>query len=166
MLTHEENELLCRVEGNAPMGQLMRRHWVPAILSEQLAADGRPIRVQLFGEKLVAFRDSNGKVGLLGESCPHRKASLAFGRNEECGLRCLYHGWKFDTDGNVLDMPSEPQGKRSAREGQASFLSDARGCGVCMDLYGAARAHAGLREAVLGAGREYTRFDRQNRVAL
>lgn len=121
MLTLAENELLCRVEGDAPMGRLMRRHWVPAILSEQLAPDGRPIRVQLFGEKLVAFRDSNGKVGMLGESCPHRKASLAFGRNEECGLRCLYHGWKFDTDGNVLDMPSEP--KESVLREKAKHLS-------------------------------------------
>ena len=121
MLTHDENELLCRVEGDAPMGQLMRRHWIPAILSEQLVADGRPVRVQLFGERLVAFRDSDGKVGLLGESCPHRKASLAFGRNEECGLRCLYHGWKFDTEGNVLDMPSEP--KESVLPQKAKHLS-------------------------------------------
>ena len=121
MLTHHENELLCRVEGDAPMGQLMRRHWIPAILSEQLVADGRPVRVQLFGERLVAFRDSDGKVGLLGESCPHRKASLAFGRNEECGLRCLYHGWKFDTEGNVLDMPSEP--KESVLPQKAKHLS-------------------------------------------
>jgi phthalate 4,5-dioxygenase len=110
MLTADENELLCRVEGNAPMGQLMRRHWVPAVLSEQLAEpDGAPIRVQLFGEKLVAFRDSAGKIGILAEACPHRKASLAFARNEQCGLRCLYHGWKFDVDGNVVDMPSEPK---------------------------------------------------------
>lgn len=109
MLTAQENDLLCRVEGQAPMGRLMRRHWVPAVLSEQVAVpDGAPVRVQLFGEKLVVFRDSDGKVGILGESCPHRKASLAFGRNENCGLRCLYHGWKFDTDGNVVDMPSEP----------------------------------------------------------
>src|ERR1700690_755635 len=113
MLTQAENELLCRVEGDAPMGRLMRRHWVPALLSEQVAqADGAPVRVQLFGEKLVAFRDSNGKLGLLGEHCPHRQASLAFGRNEECGLRCLYHGWKFDTDGNVVDMACEPEGGR------------------------------------------------------
>jgi len=110
MLTASENDLLCRVEGDAPMGRLMRRHWVPALLSEQVAEpDGEPVRVQLFGEKLVAFRDTNGKLGLLGEACPHRKASLAFGRNEECGLRCLYHGWKFDVDGNVVDMPSEPK---------------------------------------------------------
>ena len=109
MLTAAENETLCRVEGNAAMGQLMRRYWVPAVLTEQVAsADGAPVRVQLFGEKLVAFRDSEGQVGLLGEFCPHRKASLAFGRNEQCGLRCLYHGWKFDRDGQVVDLPSEP----------------------------------------------------------
>ena len=122
MLTSAENELLCRVEGNAAMGRLMRRHWVPALLSEQLAKpDGAPVRVELFGEKLVAFRDSDGKLGLLGEFCPHRKASLAFGRNEECGLRCLYHGWKFDTEGNVVDMPSEP--KSSALPEKATHLS-------------------------------------------
>src|SRR5262249_18802231 len=109
MLTQEENVLLTRVEGNAPMGQLMRRHWVPAALSEQLGEpDGAPIRLRLFGEDLVAFRDSDGRLGVLGEACPHRKASLVFGRNEECGLRCLYHGWKFDVDGNVVEMPSEP----------------------------------------------------------
>lgn len=110
MLTPAENDLLCRVEGDAPMGRLMRRHWVPALLSEQLAEpDGRPVRVTLFGEKLVAFRDSEGRLGLLGEFCAHRKASLAFGRNENCGLRCLYHGWKFDVEGRVVDMPSEPR---------------------------------------------------------
>jgi phthalate 4,5-dioxygenase oxygenase subunit len=109
MLTTAENELLCRVEGAAAMGQMMRRHWIPAVLSEQVIADGAPVRVQLFGEKLVVFRNSEGKPGVLGEFCPHRKASLAFGRNEECGLRCLYHGWKFDVDGTVVDMPSEPK---------------------------------------------------------
>jgi phthalate 4,5-dioxygenase len=121
MLTAAENDLLCRVEGNAVMGQLMRRHWIPALLSEQVAPDGAPLRVQLLGERLVAFRDSDGKVGLLGESCPHRKASLAFGRNENCGLRCLYHGWKFDTDGNILEMPSEP--KSSALPDKVRHLS-------------------------------------------
>ena len=109
MLTTAENELLCRVEGDAPMGRLMRRHWIPAALSEQLREpDGTPVRLRLLGEDLVAFRDTQGRLGVLGESCPHRKASLALGRNEECGLRCLYHGWKFDVDGNVLEMPSEP----------------------------------------------------------
>ena len=109
MLTTAENELLCRVEGDAPMGRLMRRHWIPAALSEQLREpDGTPVRLRLLGEDLVAFRDTRGRLGVLGESCPHRKASLALGRNEECGLRCLYHGWKFDVDGNVLETPSEP----------------------------------------------------------
>ncbi len=109
MLTNEENDLLCRIEGDARMGRLMRRHWVPALLCEQLVEpDGEPVRLSLFGEDLVAFRDSDGRVGVLGESCPHRKASLFFGRNEEGGLRCLYHGWKFDVEGKVLEMPSEP----------------------------------------------------------
>ncbi len=109
MLTAEENNLLCLVEGDAPMGQIFRRHWLPACLIEEVPEpDGTPVRVSLLGEKLVAFRDSDGRVGLVGEFCPHRGASLALGRNEECGLRCLYHGWKIDVDGNVVEMSSEP----------------------------------------------------------
>ena len=109
MLTREENELLCRVEGDAPMGQLMRRHWQPICLVEEASEpDGKPVRARMFGEDLVVFRDSDGRVGVLGEYCPHRGASLVFGRNEECGLRCLYHGWKMDVEGNVLEMVSEP----------------------------------------------------------
>ncbi len=109
MLTHEDNDLLCRVEGSAPMGQLMRRYWQPACMIEEVAeADGAPVRVRLFGEDLVAFRDTDGRVGVIGEYCPHRRASLVYGRNEECGLRCLYHGWKMDVAGNVVEMPSEP----------------------------------------------------------
>ena len=109
MLTREENDLLCRVEGDAPMGQIMRRHWLPACMSEEVAEpDGAPARTRLLGEDLVVFRDSKGRLGVLGEHCPHRQASLVFGRNEECGLRCLYHGWKFDVEGNVLDMSCEP----------------------------------------------------------
>jgi len=109
VLTAEENNLLCLVEGDAPMGQIFRRHWLPACLIEEVPErDGTPIRVSLLGEKLVAFRDSEGRVGLIGEFCPHRRASLFFGRNEECGLRCLYHGWKIDVDGNVVEMSSEP----------------------------------------------------------
>jgi phthalate 4,5-dioxygenase oxygenase subunit len=108
MLSAEENDLLCRVEGDAPMGLLMRRHWIPACLSEEIAErDGTPVRVRLLGEDLVAFRDTEGRVGLLDEHCPHRRASLALGRNEDCGLRCLYHGWKMDVEGNVVDRPSE-----------------------------------------------------------
>ena len=111
MLTKADNELLCRVEGAAPMGQIMRRHWLPVCMAEEVAArDGAPVRARLLGEDLVVFRDTNGKLGVLGEHCLHRRASLAFGRNEECGLRCLYHGWKFDVEGNVVDMPSEAPG--------------------------------------------------------
>ncbi len=109
MLTAEENDLLCRVVGQAPMGQLMRRHWTPVCLQEEVPEpDGTPVRARLFGEDLVVFRDSNGAVGVLDEYCPHRRASLVLGRNENCGLRCLYHGWKMDVHGNVLEMVSEP----------------------------------------------------------
>jgi len=109
MLSHQENDLLCRVEGDAPMGGIMRRHWIPACLAEEVAeADGTPVHARLLGEDLVVFRDTEGRVGVLDEHCPHRRASLAMGRNEEGGLRCLYHGWKVDVQGNVLEMASEP----------------------------------------------------------
>lgn len=109
MLTQAENEMLCRVEGDAPMGRLMRAHWLPVCLSEEVdEPEGKPVRVRILGERLVAYRDADGRVGLVGEFCPHRKASLVYGRNEEGGLRCLYHGWKVDADGNVVEMPSEP----------------------------------------------------------
>jgi phthalate 4,5-dioxygenase oxygenase subunit len=110
MLTNEENDLLCRVEGDAPMGQIFRRHWIPACLSEEVPEpDCAPLKIRLLGEDLVVFRDTDGRLGVLDEYCPHRRASLAFGRNEECGLRCLYHGWKFDVDGNAVEMSSEPK---------------------------------------------------------
>jgi phthalate 4,5-dioxygenase oxygenase subunit len=109
MLPKEDNELLCRVEGEAAMGQLMRRHWLPICMSEEVVErECAPVRARLLGEDLVVFRDTDGRIGVLGEHCPHRGASLSFGRNEACGLRCLYHGWKFDVEGNVLDMSSEP----------------------------------------------------------
>ncbi len=109
MLSPEENDLLCRVEGDAAMGRIFRHHWLPAALVEEVAeADGDPVRVRLLGEDLVLFRDTDGRLGLVQEACPHRRASLFYGRNEEGGLRCLYHGWKFDVDGNCLEMASEP----------------------------------------------------------
>jgi len=109
MLKQEENELITRVGPGTPMGNFMREYWLPAMLSSELPGpDSDPLRVLLLGEKLIAFRDTNGKVGLMDHSCPHRGASLFFGRNEECGLRCVYHGWKFDADGNCVDMPNEP----------------------------------------------------------
>ena len=111
MLSKEDNELLTRTGPGTPMGELMRRYWIPAALSKQIEKpDSPPVRVHILGEKLVAFRDTNGRLGILEEACPHRTASLYFGRNEECGLRCVYHGWKFDVEGNCIDLPSEPPG--------------------------------------------------------
>jgi phthalate 4,5-dioxygenase oxygenase subunit len=111
MLKPQDNDLLCRVEGEAPMGGVMRGVWLPACMSEEVAeADGAPVRSRLLGEDLVVFRDTRGRIGILGEHCPHRGASLALGRNEDCGLRCLYHGWKFDVGGGVMEMASEPEG--------------------------------------------------------
>jgi nitrite reductase/ring-hydroxylating ferredoxin subunit len=91
------------------MGDFLRRFWLPALLSDELPqADGDPVRTRTLGEDMVAFRDSNGKVGMVDAFCPHRRGPMYFGRNEECGLRCVYHGWKFDTTGQCIDMPSEP----------------------------------------------------------
>jgi len=109
MLSREDNALLTRVERGTPMGDTMRRYWMPALLSRELPEpDCPPVRVRLLGEDLIAFRDTQNRVGLLDEYCPHRRASLYFGRNEECGLRCVYHGWKFDLDGRCVDMMNEP----------------------------------------------------------
>ncbi len=108
MLSHQDNEILSRVGPGTAMGGLMREYWIPACLSSELEKDGPPLRLLLLGEKLIAFRDTNGKVGILDHRCPHRCASLFFGRNEEAGLRCVYHGWKFDTEGNCLEMPNVP----------------------------------------------------------
>jgi phthalate 4,5-dioxygenase len=108
VLSREDNEILTRVGPGTPMGDLLRRYWIPACLSSEVAEpDGPPVRVRLLCEDLVAFRDTNGHVGLVEESCPHRGASLFYGRNEECGLRCTYHGWKFDVTGQCVDQRSE-----------------------------------------------------------
>ena len=109
MTTRAEGELLSRVGPGTPMGNFMREYWVPAALSSELTANGPPTRLMLLGEKLIAFRDRTGRVGVLDHRCPHRCASLFFGRNDKDGLRCAYHGWKFDVDGNCLDMPNVPQ---------------------------------------------------------
>ena len=99
---------LTRVGPGTVMGDLMRCYWIPALMSSELVRDGAPVRLMLLGEKLIAFRDSAGRVGVMDHRCPHRCASLFLGRNEEGGLRCIYHGWKFDVAGNCLDMPSLP----------------------------------------------------------
>jgi len=108
-ITMEMNERLTRVGPGTPMGEALRRYWMPACLVEEVPVpDGAPVRVRLLGEDLVAFRDSSGEVGLVEAYCAHRRAPMFYGRNEECGLRCVYHGWKFDTQGACVDMPSEP----------------------------------------------------------
>jgi phenylpropionate dioxygenase-like ring-hydroxylating dioxygenase large terminal subunit len=109
MLSREDNELLCRVGSGTPVGTLVRQYWIPALMSSELPErDGAPVRVRLLGENLIAFRATSGKIGLIQNHCPHRGASLFFGRNEEEGLRCVYHGWKFDCEGACVDMPNEP----------------------------------------------------------
>lgn len=108
MLSHENNETLVRVGPDTPMGQLMRQYWIPFLRSEDVEVDGQPHRVRLLGEDLVAFRDSAGRVGLVDHACPHRGAPMVFGRNENEGLRCVYHGWKFGVDGKCQEIPVEP----------------------------------------------------------
>src|ERR1051326_5812243 len=109
MLSKKLNELLTHVGPGLPMVNLLRRYWMPAVLSNEVPGpDSDPVRVRLMGEDLVAFRDTTGSVGLLANNCPHRGASLFFGRNEEAGIRCVYHGWKFSVDGTCVDMPNEP----------------------------------------------------------
>ena len=112
MLNQADNELLTRVEPGTAMGAMLREYWVPACRSATLEADGAPFRVRLFGENFVAFRATDGRVGFIQEACPHRCASLALARNEEGGLRCIFHGWKFSVEGKCVDAPTEPKGQR------------------------------------------------------
>lgn len=112
MLNKADNELLTRIEPGTPMGAMLREYWVPACRSAKLEADGAPERIRLFGENFVAFRATDGRVGFIQEACPHRCASLALARNEENGLRCIFHGWKFSVDGICVDAPTEPAAQR------------------------------------------------------
>ncbi|MFM9972060.1 MAG: Rieske 2Fe-2S domain-containing protein [Burkholderiales bacterium] len=121
MLSHEHQELLTRVGPGAPMSRLLREYWLPAARSAALFADGKPLRVRLFGENFVAFRATDGSVGFLDEACPHRGASLALARNGGGGLTCIYHAWKFDTSGRVLDAPCEGANPR-----QQEFMNSVR----------------------------------------
>ena len=140
MLSKADNELLTRVGPGTPMGELMRAYWIPALMATELPApDGPPLRMRLLGEDLVAFRDSQGQVGLLDAHCPHRGASLFFGRNEECGLRCVYHGWKFDVTGQCVDMPSEPAESNFKHKVQATAYP-------CVERGGVIWAYLGPRE--------------------
>jgi phthalate 4,5-dioxygenase len=110
MLRKEQNDLLTQTGPGTPMGQVFRSYWLPALLAEELPENEcPPVRVKLLSERLLAFRDTDGRYGLIDEFCAHRGVSLWFGRNEECGLRCPYHGWKYDVTGQCIDVPSEPE---------------------------------------------------------
>ncbi|HEV8020077.1 MAG TPA: Rieske 2Fe-2S domain-containing protein, partial [Candidatus Lustribacter sp.] len=109
MLTQAQNDRVTRVGPGTPMGEVFRRYWLPVAQPAQIAEpDSPPIRLRVLGEDLIAFRATDGRVGVVSAYCPHRRAPMFFGRNEECGLRCVYHGWKFDVTGACVDMPSEP----------------------------------------------------------
>ena len=121
MLTADENARLTRIGPGSQMGNLFRRYWLPALLSEELPdVDGKPVRVRLLGEDLVAFRTTNGVLGLIAEACPHRRTSLALALNVDGGLRCIFHGYKFNVGGQCVDTPTEPQGSRFAAKIRAT----------------------------------------------
>src|SRR5919204_479190 len=109
MLSAADNAMVTRTGPGTPVGDLFRRFWLPALVPAEVPhPDSDPVRLRLLGEDLIAFRDTNGSVGIIQNNCPHRGASLFFGRNEEAGIRCVYHGWKFDVSGQCVDMPNEP----------------------------------------------------------
>jgi len=139
--TKAESELLTRVGPGTPMGDLMREYWIPAALSSEFKADEPPIRLMLLGEKLVVFRDTSGRVGVMDHRCPHRCASLFYGRNEENGLRCIYHGWKYDVEGNCLDQPNLPPHQDSRSKIKAKAYQATERNGVIW-VYMGARAKA------------------------
>jgi phenylpropionate dioxygenase-like ring-hydroxylating dioxygenase large terminal subunit len=139
MLSAAENETLVRTGKGTPGGEYFRRFWMPALLSEEVPVpDCPPVRVKLYGECLVAFRDSSGRVGLVGAYCAHRQVDLFFGRNEQNGLRCLYHGWKYDVDGNCVDIPTDPEGKIKRNVQIASY--------PCKEYAGIVWAYMGPKE--------------------
>src|SRR5712692_7402923 len=112
MLTKEENELMTRVGAGTPAGELLRRYWQPVAVAKELTRDKAAMRVKVMDEDLVVFRDKQGRYGCLAERCSHRGASLYYGYVEDDGLRCAYHGWKYDADGKCLEQPFEPKGSR------------------------------------------------------
>jgi phthalate 4,5-dioxygenase len=130
MMSPKDSADLTRVGPGTVMGEMFRQYWLPAAMSSELKADGDPMRLLLLGEKLIAFRDSSGRVGVMDHRCPHRCASLFLGRNEEGGLRCVYHGWKFDADGNCLDMPNTPPQQAHPERVQAKAYKTAERNGL------------------------------------
>ena len=143
MLRKEQNDLLTQTGPGTPMGQLFRSYWMPALLAEELPEnDCPPVRVKLLSERLLAFRDSDGRYGLIDEFCAHRGVSLWFGRNEECGLRCPYHGWKYDVTGQCIEVPSEPAESGFCQKIKLKSYPLVEARRRAVDLYGPARAAA------------------------
>ncbi|HEY0183438.1 MAG TPA: Rieske 2Fe-2S domain-containing protein [Rhodopila sp.] len=136
-----ESEELTRVGSGSAMGELMRQYWIPAAKSSEVSAKGEPLRLMLLGEKLIAFRDAAGRLGVMDHRCPHRCASLFFGRNEEGGIRCVYHGWKFDVDGNCTDMPNLPADQDFRQKVKAKAYRVAERAGLIW-VYMGSRAEA------------------------
>jgi phthalate 4,5-dioxygenase len=141
MTTTIEGAELTRIGPGTVMGDLMRQYWLPVALSSELQRDGAPIRLMLLGEKLIAFRDSLDRVGVMDHRCPHRCASLFLGRNEEGGIRCIYHGWKYDVAGNCVDMPSVPPQQDFSRKVKARAYKTFERCGLVW-VYMGSRAEA------------------------
>jgi nitrite reductase/ring-hydroxylating ferredoxin subunit len=159
MLSKEDNDLMTRVGPGTPMGNLLRQYWIPAYMPSELAADGPPMRLRLLGENLIAFRTTSGKAGIIQNACPHRGASLFFGRNEEEGLRCVYHGWKFDTTGQCIDMPSEPA--------ESNFKSKIRASAYpCAERNGIVWTYMGPRETPPPLPELFPNLDEQCNVWL
>ena len=158
MLSKEENELLTQTGPGTPMGELFRRFWLPALLSSELPEpDCAPVKLTILSEDLVAFRDSEGRVGVLDRYCPHRGSSLYWGRNEESGLRCVYHGWKFDVAGHCVDMPNEPEESRFREKIRTvAYPTEERG-GVVWVYMGPAELHPEMPEL------EWTRVPESHR---
>ncbi|MEE2761171.1 MAG: Rieske 2Fe-2S domain-containing protein [Pseudomonadota bacterium] len=146
MTNPSESKTLTKVGPGTSMGNLMRQYWLPALKSSELVADGDPVRLMLLGEKLIAFRDSYGRVGIMDHRCPHRCASLFFGRNEEGGIRCVYHGWKFDVEGNCLDMANLPPHQEFRHKVKAKAYRAAEQGGVVWVFMGGPEVAPGLPE--------------------
>jgi phenylpropionate dioxygenase-like ring-hydroxylating dioxygenase large terminal subunit len=123
MLSNDDNALLAQTGPGTAMGELFRRFWLPAALSSEIMSDGPPLRLRLLGEDLLAFRDSDGRIGIVEPYCSHKLAPLFFGRNEECGLRCVYHGWKFDVDGRCVDIPNVDESAAKKMKPQVGITS-------------------------------------------
>ncbi len=159
MLRSEVNTLLTQTgPPRTPMGELFRQYWIPALLAEELPEDDcPPVRVKLLSERLIAFRDSQGRYGLIDEFCAHRGVSLWFGRNEQSGLRCAYHGWKYDVTGACLEIPSEPAGGTFHRRVKLTSYPMVKVGGCVVDAYGRFDPPARLAGIRIRAGR--TRSD-------